>query len=269
MKTSTSGALNGNMCVLHDEQWLKRQRIAGKVAAQTLSLLESLVKDKTAKSLLELDQIAEEFIVSHGCSPSFKSYKGFPASVCMSVDNETSHAMVHGIPFDYRLQDGDLISFDLGATFEGSIGDTALTCIFGEPREDKHVKLIEDTKAALMKGIEAVKVGERLGVIGQAIYGYAHQKGYGVINNYGGHSLTYDTPHAFPFVSNRSSADEGVRICAGMTIAIEPMLVFGSTKTWTGKDGWTVFSEKTSSHEEHTIFIHSDRAEIMTDRSQL
>lgn len=271
MRIATNNLFNTNgLCILHNDNWLKRQRIAGKVAGQTLSLLEKLVQEKTVKSLLELDKIAEEFIIANGCSPTFKNYKSFPNSVCMSVDNENSHAMVHGIPYDYILQNGDLISFDLGATFEGAIGDTAITCIYGDPKSERYVRLIQDTKESLILGIKAVSVGKKIGVIGNAIYKFLSSKSYGVITQYGGHSLTYDTPHAAPFIANKSSPDEGIRITAGMTLAIEPMAIINNnTKTKAGKDGWTVFSEDVSSHEEHTIFVHEDHVEIITDRTNL
>jgi methionyl aminopeptidase len=266
----------GELCVLHDSNWLVRQRIAGKVAGQALSLLEQLVKEKTVNSLLELDKIAEKFIVSHGCSATFLNYKGFPNSVCMSVDNDKTHALVHGIPSDYKLQDGDLISFDLGATYEGAIGDTAITTIYGDPKSEKHVKLISDTKSALAKAIEFIKLGrqqgnkDRIGCIGHTIYNFLSKKSYGVVSNYGGHSLSYNITHAPPFVSNKSTINSGIRLQTGMTLAIEPMAILnGSVKTWTGNDGWTVFTEYTSSHEEHTIFIHENDVEIITDRSNL
>src|ERR1035437_7638699 len=150
MKVLNNIITDSNICILHNDDWLKRQRIAGKVAGQTLSLFEKLVKEKTIKSLIELDKIAEEYIVSNGCYPTFKGYHNFPSSVCMSVDNDKSHAMVHGIPSDYLLQEGDIISFDLGASYEGAIGDTAITCIYGDPRDEQHIKLIQDTKDALM-----------------------------------------------------------------------------------------------------------------------
>ena len=267
MRTSSNSFTNSGLCVLHDEKWLDKQRIAGKVAASALSLLEKLVQEKTVKSLLELDKIAEEFIIVNGCSPTFRGYKGFPNSVCMSLDNGKTHALVHGIPFDYKLQEGDLISFDLGATYAGAIGDTAISCIYGSPKMESHVKLIQDTREALIRGIQSISVGKRLGVIGNTIYKFLASKSYGVITNYGGHSINYDTPHTFPFVANKASIDEGIRLVSGMTLAIEPMAVLnGSTKTWTGSDGWTVYTENTSAHEEHTIFVHEDRVEIITDR---
>ncbi len=266
MRTSNN-VIIGNICKLHDDEWLKRQRIAGKVAGQAISLLETLVKEKTIKSLRELDKIVEEFIVANGCLPTFRGYQGFPASVCISVDNDKSHALVHGIPSDYILQESDIVSFDLGATFEHAVSDTAVTCIFGSPKSERHIKLIQDTKDALMKGIESIAVGKRIGVIGNAIYKFLSSKAYGVITNYGGHSLDYDIPHAFPFVPNKSSPDEGIHILPGMTLAIEPLAVLdSSTKTRVGDDGWTVFTERTSAHYEHTIFVHQDHVEIITQR---
>ena len=265
MKLSNNPFYAGDVCTLHNDIWLKRQRIAGKVAAQTLSLLESLVEEKTVKSLSELDKIAEEFILSKGCTPTFKNYKGFPASVCMSLNN----VLVHGIPFDYKLQDGDSISFDTGATYVGAIGDTALSCIFGQPKLEQHISLIQDTRDALMKSIQMIKIGDRIGSIGNTIYKHLAPKGYGVISNYGGHSMLTNTPHAFPFVSNKANINEGIRIQPGIVLCIEPMATLnGTTKTWTGTDGWSVFTESASSHEEHTIFVHEDgKIELITDRS--
>jgi methionyl aminopeptidase len=268
MRLTSNSLQNNNICVLHDDEWLKRQRIAGKVAGQTLSLLSRLVSEKTTKSLLELDKTANDFIIANGCTPTFLNYKGFPNSVCMSLDNNQTHMLVHGIPIDYKLQDGDLITFDLGATFEGAIGDTATTCIYGQPKLEKHVQIVNDTKEALSRAIQSVVVGKKIGVIGNAIYKFLAPKGYGVVNNYGGHSLDYNKPHSYPFVANKALPSEGIRIQPNMTLAIEPLVVLNnSNKTFAGKDGWTVYTEYTSAHEEHTIFIHEDSVEIITARN--
>lgn len=262
---------NNNLIKLKNEDWIKKQRISGKITAQTLSLLEQLVKEKTTKSLIELDKIAEEFIRKNGCDPTFLGYKGFPNSVCISVDNKTSHALVHGVATHYKLQDGDLISFDLGTTFEGVITDSALTCIYGEAWEETHLKLIQSTKEALYKGITAAKVGNRLGAIGEAIYKSAKGNGFNVFEQYGGHGICINDdgtgrPHADPFISNRDSADRGVRLCSGITLAIEPLLTAGSTETWVGPDRWTVYGKMENCHAEHTVFIHETHTEIMTLR---
>lgn len=250
---------------LKDKNWLDKQRVAGRIAAETLKLLEDLVKGKTFHSLKVLNDVAEEYITKNGGVPTFKGYKGFPAGVCISVNKE----LVHGIPKDYVLDEGDIISFDLGVTVDGAIADTAITCIFGEPKNEKHARLVKATEEALMRGIQAIEVGKRLGVIGQAISKCAKGYGYGVINNYGGHGLDWNVPHAPPFVENKSDSDKGIRIQPGLAIAIEPMFVLGSTATTTLSDGWTVVTPDLSAHFEHSVFVHEDHVEIITDRSKL
>lgn len=250
---------------LKDKNWLDKQRVAGRIAAETLKLLEDLVKNKTSHSLIELNQIAEDFIAKNNGVPTFKGYKGFPAGVCISVNKE----LVHGIPKDYTLVDGDIVSFDLGVTIEGAIADTAITCIFGEPKSEKLNLLIKATEESLMAGINAIQVGKRLGVIGQAISKCAKNYGFNLINNYGGHGLDWNVPHAPPFVENKSDETKGIRIQPGLAIAIEPMFVLGSTVTTTLNDGWTVVTPDLSAHFEHSVFVHEDHVEIITDRSKL
>jgi methionyl aminopeptidase len=255
-----------NFVSLKNKDWLDKQRVAGRIAAETLFHLQSRIFiSSVGPTLIELNEEAEAYIASKGGICTFKGYKGFPAGVCISVNKQ----VVHGIPTDYRLQPGDLVSFDLGVTIEGAIADTAITCIYGPPNSERHVKLVEDTEAALMRGINAIKIGERLGVIGQAIYKDAHAQGYGVINNYGGHGLDWNIPHASPFVENKSDASKGIRIQPGLAIAIEPMLTLGSVSTKTLDDGWTVVTPDLSAHFEHTIYVHEDHVEIITDRSKL
>lgn len=251
---------------LKDKNWLEKQRVAGRIAAETLLLLQNaVILSSTHLTLLELNAMGEDYIHSKGGICTFKGYKGFPAGVCISVNKQ----VVHGIPTDYRLEDGDLVSFDLGVTIEGAIADTAITCIYGQPKSERHAKLVQDTEDALMRGIAAIKVGERLGVIGQAIYKQAHQQGYGIINNYGGHGLDWNVPHAPPFVENNSNPGRGIHIQPGLAIAIEPMLTLGSTTTTTLNDGWTVVTPDLSAHFEHSIYVHEDHVEIITDRSKL
>jgi len=250
---------------LKDKDWLEKQRVAGRIAAETLLLLEGFVKGRTFHSLLALNEVAEHYITKNGGTATFKGYKGFPAGVCISVNKE----MVHGIPKDIVLDDGDIVSFDLGVTYQGAIADTAITCIFGTPKSERHVTLVKATEESLMKGIEAIQVGSRLGVIGQAISKHAKTYGFGVINNYGGHGLDWDVPHAPPFVENKSDETRGIRIQPGLAIAIEPMLVLGSTSTTTLSDGWTVVTPDLSAHFEHSVYVHEDHVEIITDRSKL
>jgi methionyl aminopeptidase len=257
---------DNNLVRLKNEDWLQKQRVAGKIAASALLLLDNEVKQGTTKTLLELDKLAETYIRDNGGIPTFLMYKGFPNSVCVSVNKQ----LVHGIPTDYVLQEGDIVSFDLGVTVEGgAIADTAITCLFGKPKSEKHIQLIKDTEEALMRGIRAIKVGDRLGVIGEAIYKYSRKHNYGVINNYGGHGLDWNIPHASPFVENKSDHTKGMRIQPGLTIAIEPMFTLGSTTTTTAEDGWTVVTPDLSAHFEHSIFVHDTHVEIITDRSNL
>lgn len=250
---------------LKDSEWLEKQRVAGKVAAGALSYLSGLVDTKSTATLLEMSRLAEEYILDNKCSCTFKGYQGFPEAVCISVNNQ----LVHGIPTEYRLQEGDLVSFDLGATFDGAIADTAITCMYGEPKTPNHSKLVMATKEALQKGIAAAKVGNRIGDIGNAVYKCAKGHGFNVIVRYGGHGLENNKPHAPPFVPNRSNPDEGIRIQPGLTIAIEPLLTPGPTETWVSDDGWTVNLKDINAHEEHTIYIHADHAEIITERKQM
>ncbi len=251
---------------LKNQDWLDKQRKAGKVVAETLALLEREVQNKTKLSLLELNNLAEDYIYSHNCTPTFKNYKGFPTGVCISVNKQ----LVHGIPSDYRLQEGDVVSFDLGATYEGAIGDSALTCIYGQPQSERHVKLIKATEESLIKGIESIQIGKRIGCIGNAIFNFL-KKDYGVITQYGGHGIDMSEdgigiPHAAPFIANKSNVDEGIHIQPGLVIAIEPMAVIGDTKTHVDKDGWTVWGAGISAHFEHSVYVHEDRVEIITDR---
>jgi methionyl aminopeptidase len=251
---------------LKTKEQLEKFRVAGKVAAGALVILEQAVKDGTRKSLLELDKFAYEYIKDNKCEATFLGYHGFPNSVCISVNKK----LVHGIPTNSQLQDGDIVSFDLGATFDGAIGDTALTCIFGEPKSTEYIRLIKATKEALIKGIEAIEVEKRLGVIGKAVWKSVQNNGYNVITHYGGHGIDINVPHASPFVSNRDIPENGIHLQPGMVLAVEPMAVNGSTETWVDKDGWTVHCKsEISSHEEHTIFIHQDHVEILTQRDEI
>lgn len=256
----------GNSLIkLKGQDWLEKQRVAGRIAASTLCALSDLVRDKSTKSLLELNAFAEQMIESQNSSCTFKNYKGFPAGVCISVNKQ----LVHGIPTDYLLQEGDVISFDLGVTFEGAIADTAITCIYGQAKSEQHVKLVEATEASLMAGIAAIKVGDRLGCIGEAIYNSARKSGFSVVTKYGGHGLDWNVPHAAPFVDNKSDPSKGIRIQPGLVIAVEPMLVIGSPDTKTDKDGWTVVTNDIGAHFEHSLYVHEDHVEIITDRSKL
>lgn len=256
--------LQNSFITLHDSDWLEKQRIAGQCVAEVMFLLQQLVKEKTTLSLLEIDKLAEEEIIKRKCTPTFKGYKGFPNALCLSINKQ----LVHGIPTNIKLNDGDVVSFDFGATFEGAIADSAITVVFGEPHVKEHTKLIETTQNCLYNAIKAINVGKRIGVIGNAIYKTAKHAGFNVITKFGGHGIGWNNPHAYLFVPNKSLPEEGVVIQPGLTIAIEPLLVPGncSTNTRIGDDGWTVYTDEIGYHHEHSIFVHSDRVEIITWR---
>ena len=253
---------NNNLVRLKNQDWLDKQRIAGKVVAGTLSLLENQIKQRTHLTYAQLSELGELNIAKGGCTPTFKGYKGFPAGVCISVNKQ----LVHGIPTDTKPQDGDVISFDLGATYEGAIADSALTCIYGTPKMERHLDLVKSTEESLMRGIRAIGVDKKLGCIGHAIYKYGRDKGYSVVNNYGGHGIDWDQPHSSPFVANKADVNDGIRIKPGLAIAIEPMLVIGPADTQVSGDGWTVVTNDIGAHFEHSVFVHEDRLEIITWR---
>ena len=254
---------------LKNDKQLEGYRTAGKIAAGALALLESLILGKTSLSLLELDHIAEEFIINKGAQCTFKGYRDFPNCCCVSINQN----LVHGIPSDYHLQEGDIVSIDLGATVNGCVGDTALTVIYGDAKSARHTELVEATKEALNKGIEAIAVGRHIGHIGEAIYRIGKRYGFAVVETYGGHGL--DTakdgsaiPHAAPFICNKDVSENGVRIQKGLVLAIEPLFVLGnSNRTKTLDDKWTVVCDDVCSHHEDTIYVHDGYVENLTDRS--
>lgn len=249
-----------------DSSWLKKQRYAGEVVAQTLVLLEKTVKTKTNLTLKQLSKLAYEFIISKNCSSTFFNYKGFPGEICISVNN----CLVHGVPTDYILQDGDIVKFDLGATFEGAIADSAISLIYGEPKNNLQVKMLETNKIALENSIKYCKPHTRFGMIGNIINKTITNNGFTTFNEFGGHGIYWNTPHSSPYIFNKSSQDIGARMQVGMTFAIEPLILplGSSTNFKISDDKWSVFTQESGAHHEHTIFIHEDYTEIITDRTK-
>lgn len=253
---------------LKDNEWLEKQREAGAIVAKTLVLLKNIVLNDSSfhkYTLQDLSSIGEKFIEDNNAIPTFKGYNGFPFGVCISVNEN----VVHGVPTETYLKEGDVVTFDLGATVGGAIADSAMTFIVGKPKCKSHVELVKITDECLHKGISAISVGKYLGVIGHAIQSHASKHKFALITEYGGHSLTWNRPHSDPFVSNASSPYEGIRMQEGLTLAIEPQLVDAKTsKTRILEDKWTVRAKGVSAHAEHTVYIHKDRVEIITDRSK-
>lgn len=248
---------------LQTSEDIEKFRIAGKVVAAALTNLENLVKEKTTLTLKELDLLTKDYIVSQNCLPTFLGYRGFPATCCMSVNKQ----LVHGIPNDYVLQEGDLISFDLGATFENTIADSAITCIYGKAKYDWHTEIIQSSQLALYAGIKAMKPGNRIGTIGHAIYKSARLNGFKVVDRLGGHGVS-DILHDDPFIPNSAEINEGIRMQAGNMFAIEPLLVPNNSSTvpHMAEDNWTVMTKMEGSHHEHSVALFEGHVEILTKR---
>jgi len=233
-------------------------RRAGSIVGATLALLRASVKPGLTTK--DLDNIAYKEIVRHGGKPTFKGYRGFPASICASVNEE----IVHGIPGKRVLKEGDIIKMDVGATIDGFIGDAAISVAVGEVAIEA-IELMDATRLSLEEGIKAAIPGNRIGDIGAAVQKYGESKGYGVVREFVGHGVGRFL-HEDPQVPNYGRPGLGPLLRTGMCIAIEPMLNLGDWHTRILDDQWTVVTAdgKISSHFEHTIAITDDGPEIMT-----
>lgn len=207
-----------------------------------------------------LDKIAEEFIRDHNGVPSFKGYNGFPASLCISVNE----VVVHGFPSEYELKDGDIISVDCGVFHQGFHSDSAYTYPVGEV-SPSILALLKATRDSLYLGIEQAKFGNRVGDIGHAIQKFVEAKGYTVVRELVGHGLGRKL-HEAPEVPNYGKKGSGPLLKSGMVIAIEPMINLGSRNIVQERDGWTIRTSdrKPSAHFEHTVAIFEDRTEVLT-----
>ena len=209
----------------------------------------------------ELDRLAEEYIRSKGAVPNFKGYHGYPATACISINNE----VIHGIPTAKRkIKAGDIVSVDLGALFEGYHGDNAATFACGDISEEAQ-RLIDTTRQSLYEGIKMARSGGRIGDISSAIQSYVEARGYSVVRDFVGHGVGTSL-HEAPEVPNFGTAGRGVRLMPGMTLAIEPMVNVGSQEVKVLPDGWTVLTKdgSLSAHFEHTVAITSEGPQIMT-----
>lgn len=246
------------MIIIKSEKEINLMRIAGKIVAEALLLVEDKVKPGITTA--ELDRIAEEFITKHGAKPSFKGLYGFPASLCISVNEH----VVHGIPGGYVLKDGDIISVDCGACINGFHGDAARTFAVGNV-SDEAKNLIKVTEQSFFKGIEYAKVGNRLTDISHEIQNYVEASGFSVVRDFVGHGIGR-VVHEDPEVPNFGKAGRGPKLAAGMTLAIEPMVNVGTYKVKTLSDNWTVVTSdgSLSAHYENTVVILPDGPEILT-----
>jgi methionyl aminopeptidase len=235
-------------------------RKAGKIAAETLTMLEDKVKPGI--STAEIDRIAEEYIVSRKAKPGFKGYNGFPATACISIDEE----VVHGIPGNRVLKEGQIVSIDLGTIVDGYYGDSAVTFPVGKISDEKK-KLLEVTKRSLEIGIEQAQAGNRLGKVSSAIQKYVEAAGFSVVRDMVGHGIGKNL-HEDPQVPHFGPEDSGPVLEKGLVIAIEPMVNMGDFAVNQKADGWTIVTADgaPSAHFEHTIAITADGPEILTRR---
>ena len=248
---------NGGITI-KSERELQAMRRAGAIVAETIAVLK-----KTAKpgvSTARLDKIANREIRKRGAQPTFKGYRGFPGSICASVNEE----IVHGIPGSRILKEGDLLKVDVGATLDGFIGDSAVTIGIGKISEEAR-ELIEVTQQCLQKGIAAAVDGARTGDVGHAVEQYALSHGFSIVTEYVGHGIGRFL-HEDPQVPNYGPPGRGAQLREGMAIAIEPMVNVGGWKTRLLSDQWTVVTAdgSLSAHFEHTIAITKGEAEILT-----
>jgi len=235
-------------------------RQAGKIVATVLDKMRTLVRPGVTTG--QLDAEAESLIRGMGGAPSFKGYHGYPASICTSVNDE----IVHGIPGTRVLTDGDIISIDVGAIWDGYQGDAAVTLPVGTiaPQAER---LLKATESALSAGISAARAGMRMGDLSNAIESAARQAGFEVVREYGGHGIGQEM-HEPPRIPNWGKRGQGLVLKAGMTFAIEPMLTAGDYRTRQASDHWTVLTVdgSLSAHFEHTIVVTEDGADILTRR---
>ncbi|MGH2547303.1 MAG: type I methionyl aminopeptidase [Actinomycetota bacterium] len=247
------------MIILKSPEELEKMRRAGRIVASSRRRVLAAVRPGITTG--ELDEIAEEHIRSNDAVPSFKGYRGFPRSICASVNEE----LVHGIPGDRALLPGDLLSLDFGAIWEGYHGDSAVSVFVGEPASDEAEKLVRVTEEALEAGISQVREGGRLSDIGNAVQQVVEGAGFGVVREYVGHGIGQSL-HEDPPIPNYGPPGRGPELRSGMALAIEPMVTLGGWETRVLDDDWTVVTEDGSlcAHFEHTVAITGNGAEILT-----
>ncbi|TCS94165.1 type I methionyl aminopeptidase [Hazenella coriacea] len=246
------------MIILKSANELERMRQAGKIVYLTHQELKKAIHPGVTTK--ELDRIAERMIKKYGATPSFKGYNGFPGSICTSVNEE----LVHGIPGNRKLSEGDIISIDIGACYEGYHGDSAWTYPVGKVSPEAE-RLLKVTEASLYKGLEQAKPGVRMGDIAHAIQAVAEEAGFSIVREYVGHGVGQSL-HEPPSVPNYGVPGKGLRLKQGMTLAIEPMVNAGKRFVRTLDDDWTVVTTDGSlcAHFEHTVAITDEGHEILT-----
>lgn len=247
------------MIILKSSMALDRMRAAGHIVAQALERLHGLVLPGATTA--QLEEETHNFIIREGAQPSFKGYRGFPATICASINEE----VVHGIPNSHRiLAEGDIISIDVGVIYRGYQGDAAITLPVGKVDSEVQ-RLLEVTEGALWEGIAQVRSDDWTGDISAAIQSYVESRGFSVVREYTGHGIGRSM-HEDPQIPNFGRPRTGCRLRSGMTFALEPMVIAGDWRTRTLDDGWTVVTAdgSLSAHFEHTVAVIGDQSEVLT-----
>ena len=248
------------MIIIKSEREIDLMRIAGKMVSDTHKYLKDYIKPGITTK--ELDTIAEEYIRKNGGIPTEKGFEGYPASICTSVNDE----VVHGIPGDYKLKDGDIITIDLVIEYKGYQADAATTYAVGDIDDDKKY-LMKHTRKALLEGVNMVKPGNRIGDISYAVEKYSTEHNLGVVHELCGHGIGKDM-HEDPDVPNYGTSNTGPKLKPGMVICIEPMITFGKRYVYVLDDGWTVKTQDKSpaAHYEYTVLVTDTGYEVLTPR---
>lgn len=246
------------MIILKTKREIEIMRKAGKLVAESHDLVRKYIKPGV--TTLELDQLVEDYLRSQNAIPTFKGYSGFPFSICASVNEE----VVHGFPSTRKLAEGDIVSIDIGATFEGYVGDSAKTFIVGEVDDEKR-RLVEVTRQCFYEGIKFAKESYRLSDISHAIQQYAESNGFSVVRDFVGHGVGRNM-HESPQIPNFGKPNKGPRLQEGMVLAIEPMINAGTYNVKVLDNDWTVVTidGKPSAHYEHTIAITDGEPLLLT-----
>ena len=247
------------MIQLKNSNQISAMMEAGRITGEALLVAREHVREGV--STKELDTLIRNYIEKCGAKPSFLGYCGFPGSACISINDE----VIHGIPSEKKiLREGDIVKIDVGAFYKGFHGDSARTIPVGKV-SDEAMKLIEVTRNSFFCGVDALKVGNRMGDVGSAIQNCVEKEGFSVVKRYIGHGVGHEL-HESPDVPNFGTAGRGTRLCAGMTLAIEPMVNIGSEEVYELADGWTVKTrdKSLSAHYENTVALTSDGVVITT-----
>lgn len=246
------------MISIKSEREISLMRKAGNIVYRTHKYLEPYIKPGITTK--ELDKLAYDFIISQDATPSFLNYQGYPASICTSINDE----VVHGIPGNRKLKNGDIIGIDIGACYQGYHGDSAWSYVVGSVSREK-AYLLEHTEKALYEGLKQVKPGNRIGDISNAIETYANNHKLGVVRELVGHGIGNHV-HEKPDVPNFGKKGTGPILKEGMTIAIEPMLNLGTREIYLLEDDWTIITQDglPSAHFEHTVVVTKDGYQILT-----